>query len=147
MLLAACKTKTPMQQDEVKIHAFRLKPGQDLKQEIESYVKQHSIEAGWVMTCVGSVTQYNLRFANQPQGTKDSGHFEIVSVTGTVSIHGSHLHMSISDSTGRTIGGHLLNDNKIYTTAEIVIGEGKQLIFTREKDGTTEWEELQIKQK
>jgi uncharacterized protein len=147
MLLAACKTKTPMQQDEVKIHAFRLKPGQDLKQEIENYVKQHSIEAGWVMTCVGSVTQYNLRFANQPQGTKDSGHFEIVSVTGTVSIHGSHLHMSISDSTGRTIGGHLLNDNKIYTTAEIVIGEGKQLIFTREKDGTTEWEELQIKQK
>jgi uncharacterized protein len=147
MLLAACKTKTPMQQDEVKIHAFRLKPGQDLKQEIENYVKQHSIEAGWVMTCVGSVTQYNLRFANQPQGTKDSGHFEIVSVTGTVSIHGSHLHMSVSDSTGRTIGGHLLNDNKIYTTAEIVIGEGKQLIFTREKDGTTEWEELQIKQK
>jgi uncharacterized protein len=147
MLLAACKTKTPMQQDEVKIHAFRLKPGQDLKQEIENYVKQHSIEAGWVMTCVGSVTQYNLRFANQPLGTKDSGHFEIVSVTGTVSVHGSHLHMSISDSTGRTIGGHLLNDNKIYTTAEIVIGEGKQLIFTREKDGTTEWEELQIKQK
>lgn len=136
-----------MQNDEVNIHAFRLKPGQDLKNEIEAYVLQHNIEAGWVMTCVGSVTQYHLRFANQPQGTKDNSHFEIVSLTGTVSINGNHLHMSVSDSTGRTIGGHLLDSKIIYTTAEIVIGEGKQLEFTREKDGTTEWEELQIKKK
>jgi predicted DNA-binding protein with PD1-like motif len=147
LLCAACKTKTSMQHDEVTIHAFRLKPGQDLKQEIDTYVQQHKIEAGWVMTCAGSVTDYHLRFANQPQGTKDNGHFEIVSLTGTVSINGSHLHMSVSDSTGRTIGGHLLESNIIYTTAEIVIGEAKQLVFTREKDGTTEWEELQIKRK
>jgi uncharacterized protein len=147
ILCGACQPQTSMQTDDVKIHAFRLKPGQDLKKEIETYVQQHKIEAGWIMTCVGSVTQYHLRFANQPQGTRGNGHFEIVSLTGTVSINGNHLHMSVSDSTGRTIGGHLLESNFIYTTAEIVIGEGKQLVFTREKDGTTEWEELQIKMK
>jgi len=136
-----------MQKEDVKIHAFRLKPGQDLKQEITSYVQQHKIEAGWIMTCVGSVTQYNLRFANQPEGSKANGHFEIVSLVGTVSINGSHLHMSVSDSTGTTIGGHLLDSNLVYTTAEIVIGEGKQLVFTREKDGSTPWEELQVKPK
>jgi predicted DNA-binding protein with PD1-like motif len=146
-LFAACKTKPTMQNDAVKLHAFRLKPGQDLKQEITSYVQQHKIEAGWIMTCVGSVTQYNLRFANQPEGNKATGHFEIVSLVGTVSINGSHLHMSVSDSTGKTIGGHLLDSNLVYTTAEIVIGEGKQLVFTREKDGTTPWEELQVKPK
>lgn len=136
-----------MQTDEVKMHAFRLKPGQDLKQEITAYVQQHKIEAGWIVTCVGSVTQYNLRFANQSNGNKATGHYEIVSLVGTVSINGSHLHMSVSDSTGKTIGGHLLDSNFVYTTAEIVIGEGKQLVFTREKDGSTPWEELQIKQK
>ena len=136
-----------MQTDEVKMHAFRLKPGQDLKQEITAYVQQHKIEAGWIVTCVGSVTQYNLRFANQSNGNKATGHYEIVSLVGTVSINGSHLHMSVSDSTGKTIGGHLLDSNFVYTTAEIVIGEGKQLVFTREKDGTTEWEELQVKPK
>jgi predicted DNA-binding protein with PD1-like motif len=147
LLFAACKTKPAMQNDEVKIHTFRLKPGQDLKQEITAYVQQHKIEAGWIMTCVGSVTQYNLRFANQPDGSKANGHFEIVNLVGTVSINGSHLHMSVSDSTGATIGGHLLDSNLVYTTAEIVIGEGKQLVFTREKDGSTPWEELQIKPK
>ncbi|RXK60647.1 DNA-binding protein [Lacibacter luteus] len=146
-LFAACKTKPAMQNDDVKTHAFRLKPGQDLKQEIQSYVQQHNIEAGWIVTCVGSVTQYHLRFANQPEGNKATGHFEIVSLVGTVSINGSHLHMSVSDSTGKTIGGHLLDSNLVYTTAEIIIGEGTQLIFTREKDGTTPWEELQVKPK
>lgn len=136
-----------MQNDEVKIHAFRLKPGQDLKKEIEAFVQKEKIEAGWIMTCVGSLTQWNLRFANQSEGAKDTGHFEIVGLVGTVSINGSHLHLSISDSTGKTIGGHLLDENIIYTTAEIVIGEGKQLIFVREKDGSTPWEELQVKKK
>jgi predicted DNA-binding protein with PD1-like motif len=65
-------------------------------------------------------------------------------LVGTVSISGSHLHLSISDSTGKTIGGHLLEDNLVYTTAEIVIGESKNLLFTREKMELP-WEELQIK--
>jgi uncharacterized protein len=130
-----------------KAHAFRLKPGNDLKKEIESYVKANTIQAGWISCGVGSLTNYNIRFANQPEGSKGSGHFEIVSLIGTVSVNGSHLHISISDSTGKTIGGHLLDSNFVYTTAEVVILESDELVFTREKDGTTEWEELQIKKK
>jgi hypothetical protein len=92
------------------------------------------------------LTDYNIRFANQSEGSKGSGHFEIVSLIGTVSVNGSHVHVSISDSTGKTIGGHLLEGNFIYTTAEIVIQESDDFVFTREKDGSTEWEELQVKQ-
>lgn len=127
-----------------KAHAFRLRPGQDLKKEILQYVKEKQIKAGWISTCVGSLTKYNIRFANQPTGNSGSGHFEIVSLTGTVSINGSHLHISLSDSTGNTIGGHLLDSNIVYTTAEIVLLSSDDFIFKREKDGTTEWEELQV---
>ena len=128
-----------------KNHPFRLKPGADLKQQIEAYVKAHNIKAGWIATCAGSLTHYNIRFANQPAGSTSEGHFEIVSLTGTVSLNGSHIHISISDSTGKTIGGHLLDSNIVYTTAEIVLGEDDGFNFTREKDGTTPWEELQVK--
>ena len=134
-----------MATDSVKIHTLRLKPNQDLKQEIEAFVKKERIEAGWIMTCVGSLIQTNLRYANQPEGTKNVGHFEIVSLVGTVSINGSHIHLSTSDSVGVTKGGHLLGENLVYTTAEIVIGESKNHVFTREKDDSTPWEELQIK--
>lgn len=128
-------------------HVFRLKPGMDLKKSIQNYVNEHQIQAGWIVTCVGSVKRYELRFANQPNTSKDSGHFEIVSLTGTVSKNGSHLHMSISDSTGKTMGGHLSEGNIIYTTAEIVIQSDDSLVFKREKDGSTPWEELQIEKR
>ena len=127
-----------------KAHAFRLKPGQDLKKEIQKLVTDQQIKAGWISTCVGSLTNYNIRFANQPEGNSGSGHFEIVSLTGTVSVNGSHLHISISDSTGKTNGGHLLDSNIVYTTAEIVILSSDDFIFKREKDGSTPWEELQV---
>jgi len=127
--------------------AFRLKPGQDLKLAIDSIVKEEKINAGWIVTCVGSLTNYNIRFANWPNGSIDSGHFEIVSLVGTLSTEGSHLHISISDSSGKTIGGHLLDGCKIYTTAEIVIAKSDEMHFSREEDGTTSWKELKIKQK
>ncbi len=141
----SCKTTQTMSaKNEITVHAFRLKPGQDLRKEIEVFVKENKIAAGWISTCVGSLTDYNIRFANQQNGNTGSGHFEIVSLTGTVSTNGSHIHISVSDSTGRTIGGHLLQGCTIYTTAEIVIQSSPKLVFKREKDGSTPWEELQI---
>lgn len=127
-----------------KHHAFRLKPGEDLKQSIDRFVKAKHIEAGWIATCVGSLTEYNIRFANQEKGYSDKGHFEIVSLVGTLSVNGSHIHLSIADSTGKTIGGHLLDGCKVYTTAEIVVSESADLLFLRKEDGSTPWKELQI---
>jgi predicted DNA-binding protein with PD1-like motif len=136
-----------MKQSTISPYAFRLRPGDDLKKGIEKVVLDNKIEAGWVATCVGSLTGYTIRFANQPNPDSALGHFEIVSLTGTVSINGSHLHISISDSTGNTVGGHLSEGCKIYTTAEIVILATDKYQFSREKDGSTAWEELQVKEK
>ena len=149
LLLFIFATSCNQQQmsNQTTIHAIRLKPGEDLKGAIEKLVKEKNIEAGWISTCVGSLTKYNLRFANQQDGSIRDGHFEIVSLTGTVSINGSHLHLAVSDSTGATIGGHLMEGNIIYTTAELVITFTDKYEFTRAKDGTTQWEELQIKEK
>jgi uncharacterized protein len=143
-IFIACKSSQNMTTQNISVHTFRLKPGQDLRKEIEAHVKENNITAGWITTCVGSLTNYNIRFANQQNGNTGSGHFEIVSLTGTVSTNGSHMHISISDSTGNTIGGHLLQGNIVYTTAEIVIQSSPNLIFKREKDGSTPWEELQV---
>jgi predicted DNA-binding protein with PD1-like motif len=145
MAMGSCKNSGNMT-EKLTSYAFRLKPGEDLKGGIEKIIQENHIAAGWIATCAGSLTGYNIRFANQPDGASGQGHFEIVSLAGTISINGSHLHLSISDSTGKTIGGHLLEGCKIYTTAEIVITATDKYVFTREKDGTTPWEELQVKE-
>lgn len=141
-----CNTENTMKKDNTYHTAFRLKPGEDLQAGIENAVKENNIRAGWIATCVGSLTDYSIRFANQSDASAGSGHFEIVSLTGTLSTNGSHLHLSISDSTGKTIGGHLMPGCKVYTTAEIVIQYVDDIAFTREKDGNTPWKELQVKQ-
>ena len=143
--ISACKTIQRMNtSNNTTSHAMRLKPGDDVREKLENYVIQNNIKAGWLVTCAGSLTAYNIRFANQEKGNTGQGHFEIVSLAGTLSKNGSHILISISDSTGKTIGGHLLKGCLVYTTAEIILQSTNNLIFKREKDGTTPWEELQI---
>ena len=126
------------------VHTLRLKPGEDLKVGIAAFVTAHQLKAGHISTCVGSLTDYALRFANQKTGATGSGHFEIVSLVGTVGVLGSHLHLAISDEKGTTLGGHLLEGSKIYTTAEIVIIEDQQHVYARTLDPTFGYEELEV---
>jgi uncharacterized protein len=127
--------------------AFRLLPGSDLKNVIMQVVKEHDIAAGWIASCVGSIRSYSIRFANQPIASCGSGFYEIVSLSGTVSVNGLHLHICISDERGKTIGGHLAEGCEIYTTAEIILIASGNYHFAREMDGSTAWKELQVSKK
>ena len=129
----------------LKTYALRLRPGQDLRVELERFVKAKGLRAGLILTAVGSLRKASLRLANQSDATSYDDKFEIVSLVGTLSPDGSHLHLSLSDGTGKTIGGHLVEGCIIYTTAEIVIGELKGLRFTREQDAQTGYKELRIR--
>lgn len=126
------------------VYALRLTPGQDLKRELDLFVRKQNLQAAFILTCVGSLQQAMIRPANQPGPLSRVEKFEIVSLVGTLSTSGSHLHISLSDSLGQTIGGHLMEGNLIYTTAEIVIGEAEHLSFTRETDPQTTYKELKI---
>ena len=42
-------------------------------------------------------------------------------LTGTLSPAGSHMYVAVSDSTGKTTGGHLMKVSPISTTAEAVL--------------------------
>lgn len=129
-------------------YTFRLKPGQDLFEEIERFVAEKRIEAGCVLCAVGSLTHASLRLANREFHTEYDGHFEIVSLTGTVSTNGSHLHISISDGDGKTIGGHLVSGCKIYTTAEIVLAVFPDVTYKRELlENDSGYEELVVYEK
>jgi len=128
----------------MKNYTFRLKSGQDLFEAIESFLTEKNIKAGCVLCGVGSLTHFTLRFANQEANSEGDGHFEIVSITGTVSIHGSHMHLSISDEQGKTMGGHLLSGCIIYTTAEIVIAVFDNVVYKREFAEDSGYDELVI---
>ena len=144
LLFFQCQNPKAMN-SSFRIHTLRLHPGDDVMPELKKFIAENQIEAGFIMSAVGSLTQYNLRFANQPDGSQGEGHFEVVSLTGLLSTEGNHVHLSVSDSTGRTIGGHLLDGNLVYTTLEVVIGEDPNHIYHRETDPTFGYKELVVK--
>jgi predicted DNA-binding protein with PD1-like motif len=132
----------------MKTYTFRLKPGQDVFDSIEAFVADNKIEAGCLLSSVGSLTYATLRLANCSLCKEFEGHFEIVSMIGTVSTNGSHVHISISDGNGVTIGGHLVSGCKIYTTAEIVIAAFDDVVYKRELlENDSGYEELVVYQK
>jgi len=124
--------------------AIRLRPGQDLKREIDRLMENQGIKAACILTCVGSLTRAVLRFANQEDSKELKGHFEIVSLTGVLSNEGSHCHIAIADENGTTFGAHLMNGCTIYTTVEIVIGIIPDCSFLRTFDPQTGYPELDI---
>jgi predicted DNA-binding protein with PD1-like motif len=124
--------------------ALRLLSGEDLKAKLDAFVAEHKIKAACVITCVGSLQQAAIRFANRQQADILTGKFEIISLTGTLGQAASHLHIAISDSAGKMIGGHLKEGSLIYTTAEIVIGLLPEVIFDRVTDATYGFKELAV---
>jgi predicted DNA-binding protein with PD1-like motif len=131
----------------MKIFPIRLKPEQDLKASLKTFVEQNNIQSGFILTTVGSLKQATLRFASQDETQVFEERFEIVSLVGTLSTHGLHLHISLSDKNGKTIGGHLVDGCIIYTTAEIIVGTTEDFTFLRTVDTVTGYKELEIQPK
>jgi predicted DNA-binding protein with PD1-like motif len=131
--------------------AFRLAPGADLKQELAKRVGDEGLRAAFIATCVGSLTRARLRppsavgeptevlFLDEPM--------EIVSLTGTLSPEGLHLHIALARRDGQCLGGHVLDGCIVHTTAELVLGELTDVAFRRSTDPETGYRELSVVRK
>ncbi|XP_053399429.1 uncharacterized protein LOC128557024 isoform X2 [Mercenaria mercenaria] len=125
-------------------YVLRLGPGAEIVSSLQKLVKENQLEAAFVITCVGSVTKAKLRMADSVTiNTYENGHYEIVSLVGTLSA-GGHLHGSFSDKDGNVIGGHVIGDLFVFTTAEMVIGDCALLRFNREHDERSGYKELEL---
>jgi len=106
------------------------------------------------MTCVGSITHGTIRLAqatatNRNECIDINDKHEIVSLVGTFTAPSSegvscHLHVSLSDGEGKTIGGHVF-ELYVFTTAEVVLGTLSNVRFDREIDPKTGFDELVVR--
>jgi uncharacterized protein len=127
--------------------ALRLCPGADLKAELLALAARERIRAGWMLTCVGSLSRVRLRLAGGTEHATWQGPFEIVALTGTLSQDGGHLHLAVADQQGRTIGGHLAEGCTVRTTAEVIVAADDRLLFAREHDPATGYDELVVRER
>ncbi|WP_426106854.1 PPC domain-containing DNA-binding protein [Massilia sp. TSP1-1-2] len=120
----------------------RLKPGDDLRGALEAVGCGKDQPSAFVISGIGSLVAARLRFAGQENETLIAGPLEIVSIAGSITADGAHLHMTVSDSAGRVSGGHVCDGNIIRTTLEAVLILLPAWSLTREVDTQTGFKEL-----
>jgi len=125
--------------------ALRLGPGDDLRAGLEAHARRRAWPAACILTCVGSLVRARLRLAGAQAESSLEGPFEIVSLVGTLSPDGPHLHVALADARGANVGGHVLAGCVVHTTAELVVGVLEDLAFARALDPRTGWKELLVR--
>ncbi|MEJ0053393.1 MAG: PPC domain-containing DNA-binding protein [bacterium] len=126
--------------------AVRLTDGQDLLVEIKDVTFKQDIEAGVILSGVGSLKKAKIRVPviNGEVKYIEPQNLEIDALHGTVSKNGCHVHITVSDISGNAYGGHIKEGCIVRTTCELVIGIVKNTRFKRTLDPATGFEELVI---
>lgn len=125
---------------------LRLPPGADLRRTLEQHAVDHADgPALFVVAGIGSLDGAVLRLAAAEQETRWTGPFEILSLSGSLSPQGAHLHMSAADAQGRVWGGHVAYGNVVRTTVELVVAEMVGWRLGREVDSGTGYLEVTIR--
>jgi predicted DNA-binding protein with PD1-like motif len=136
---------TPIWSCVMQAHALRLSPGDDLRAALGTLLPSFGVEAAFVVQGIGSLGVAQLRFAGAEHSTAISDDLEILTLAGSLSPGGAHLHMSVSDSRGAVLGGHVARGCIVRTTAEILLALLPEHRFSREQDAGTGFAELVIR--
>jgi predicted DNA-binding protein with PD1-like motif len=128
---------------------LRLAPGEDLRSALNTAFAQlqaeHGAQAACVISAVGSLSRAVLRYAAEPGGTVQEEALELITLSGTLSPDGAHLHASVADARGNMRGGHVMPGCIVRTTAEIVLAPLPGWEFTRAQDAQTGFKELVVR--
>ncbi len=123
----------------------RLAPGADLRLGLEQVLADQGEQAGWVLSGIGSLSVAPLRLAGQGELIILNGDLEILTLAGSLSLDGAHLHISLAAADGQVSGGHLAFGAKVRTTAEVLVALLPAWSFSRELDPATGSRELMIR--
>ncbi|WP_084451535.1 PPC domain-containing DNA-binding protein [Roseateles chitosanitabidus] len=128
----------------MRLQALRLEPGDDLRRALEALCAREGA-SGFVVAGIGSLTDARLRLAEADEETPIPGPSELVSLSGSLSPAGAHLHAVVADAQGRVVGGHVPAGCAVRTTAELLVAWLPAGSLSREVDARTGFKELVVK--
>ena len=132
-----------------RVVVVRLTPGTDLLGGIQAACEKYRIRNGVIISAIGSLD--GVRFCDVeplPEKKCGYGYGKVLSLDETIELTGAggvicsdaagninlHIHISMSDKTGKAYGGHLVEGTKVLMTADIVLGEIEGIALLREHD-------------
>ena len=100
---------------------LKLAPGSDLRLSLEELAQRDGI-SGFVLGVVGNLTKASFQCPGQAEPTVLEGDLEVITLNGTFSPEGVHLHLSLSDGACQVWGGHLEPGTMVQKGVDLLIG-------------------------
>ena len=100
---------------------LHLDAGADIRRSLEQLARQEQAE-GFVLSVVGNLRKACFACPGKSQPTVLEGELEIITLQGTLSPDGVHLHLSFSDADCQVWGGHLEHGSEVLRGADLLVG-------------------------
>lgn len=100
---------------------LKLAPGSDLRLSLEQLAVEQQL-SGFVLGVVGNLTRAAFQCPGQSQPTVLEGDLEVITLNGTFSPEGVHLHLSLSDGACQVWGGHLEPGTVVQKGVDLLLG-------------------------
>lgn len=100
---------------------LKFAPGSDLRLSLEELAQRDGI-SGFVLGVVGNLTKASFQCPGQAEPTVLEGDLEVITLNGTFSPEGVHLHLSLSDGACQVWGGHLEPGTIVQKGVDLLIG-------------------------
>ena len=123
---------------------FRLPHGVDLRGQLETLAQDDPGFYGFILCGIGSLDSPILRFADRDEGIVLAGPQEVITLAGSVTRDGVHLHLVVADREGRTRGGNLCHGSRVRKTMELLLVCPESWQLGRERDAATGHLELTV---
>ena len=100
---------------------LHLEAGRDIRRSLERLAVELNA-SGFVLGVVGNLSQAAFQCPGQARPTVLEGDLEIITLQGTISPQGVHLHLSFSDGACQVWGGHLEPGTLVQKGADLLVG-------------------------
>ena len=110
-----------MQLQALRSIPLHLGPGSDIRLSLQTLAVELNA-SGFVLGVVGNLSQAAFQCPGQAGATILEGDLEIITLQGTLSPQGVHLHLSFSDGTCQVWGGHLEPGTLVQKGADLLVG-------------------------
>ncbi|MDA1246860.1 MAG: DUF296 domain-containing protein [Cyanobacteria bacterium] len=100
---------------------LHLEAGSDVRRNLEQLALEHQ-SSGFVLSVVGNLSQAAFACPGKNTPTILAGELEIITLQGTISPEGVHLHLSFSDTSCHVWGGHLEHGTLVLRGADLLVG-------------------------
>jgi len=101
--------------------ALHLDAGSDVRRSIEQLAREQNA-SGFVLSVVGNLSEACFACPGRTAPTRLTGELEIITLQGSLSPEGVHLHLSVSDSDCQVWGGHLEHGSLVLKGADLLVG-------------------------